>query len=746
MIKFFRFIFLCLLSVILIVTVSAKETVIYENDFSNNNLSDFVLNGNWKVSNGVLETEKGTGSAYITYSIPKEYMGKDLRIEVDYLGFSSTGGITVGAAGDNLASSATDFFGYEGFIGSHGTKGAFGCYDKNGTWSGLVGVGQETIDVQDLHLVMEISGNSLLFRVMSLDGSTKYFGVEYTIGLSSLDVYNAFSGDFGLRKFRSVGGSFDNFKITAIEEDEMPTMGKILTLGGIAYKASKDLFVVSNTLRGSGAMLTYSDLPLNSRVNLTLEPTGVSKFFFGLDSLGNGYAFEIHKNNSTVSLYRLDKYDYSLIGTRSVPIGDTDYSVAIEICDGAASVTFDVFFDGEDALPSFDTPLDGSSRGFGFWLEGGKVKDIRITELESRASEETYTNALIRGADPDVLYYDGTYYLYNRINSGNDIFLVHTSPDLVHWTTRNVVFTIDDSYTATSYMSPNAFYYDGIFYLFYAALNSDGQQRVYYATSDSPYGPFTHKNGQVPVHEFAEIGGHPYLDESGKVYMTFVRFGSGNHIWIEEVKLNNGIVTPVSGTLTDVISPEFEYEIDGYGAIAEGGVIYKHNGYYYMIYASGHYLGKYGESYAVAKNILGPYTKYKNNEILSSTTLSNGVGDGILVPSPDGKELFMVYHRHYKSDSVEPRYTCIDRVKFVADPNGGCDILTVSGPTTTPQLLPSNIYRYDIDRDGETTLLDALKAFKHMVENAEYSGTYDANLNGGEDAGDVLLIIKDMLD
>ena len=228
--------------------------------------------------------------------------------------------------------------------------------------------------------------------------------------------------------------------------------------------------------------------------------------------------------------------------------------------------------------------------------------------------------------------------------------------------------------------------------------------------------------------------------------MTFVRFGSGNHIWIEQVNIENGVVTPVDGTLTDVISPEFEYEIDGYGAIAEGGVIYKHDGYYYMIYASGHYQGEYGESYAVSKNILGPYTKYEYNEILSSTTIANGVGDGILIASPDGSELYMVYHRHYSADAVEPRYTCIDKVKFVNDPSGGPDILTVCGPTSTPQKLPSNIYRYDVDRDGTTTLLDALKTFRHLASSADYSGRYDVNANGSEDAEDILLVLKDMLD
>ena len=32
--------------------------------------------------------------------------------------------------------------------------------------------------------------------------------------------------------------------------------------------------------------------------------------------------------------------------------------------------------------------------------------------------------------------------------------------------------------------------------------------------------------------------------------------------------------------------------------------------------------------------------------------------------------------------------TCLDRMKFVPDPEGGPDILTVWGPTVTPQPIP----------------------------------------------------------
>ena len=68
----------------------------------------------------------------------------------------------------------------------------------------------------------------------------------------------------------------------------------------------------------------------------------------------------------------------------------------------------------------------------------------------------------------------------------------------------------------------------------------------------------------------------------------------------------------------------------------------------------------------------------------------DGCGDAIFTTSPDGKELFLVYHIHAAAGTaVEPRMTCIDRVKFVPDPNGGPDILTVYGPTSTPQPRPS---------------------------------------------------------
>ena len=189
--------------------------------------------------------------------------------------------------------------------------------------------------------------------------------------------------------------------------------------------------------------------------------------------------------------------------------------------------------------------------------------------------------------------------------------------------------------------------------------------------------------------DVSEIGGHIFMDGED-IYITFARFNDGNHLYIEKINVTpDHRFVPVEGTLTLISSPTESYEIDEYGKISEGGIIIKHEGYYYMFLATGHYKGHYGGGYSVATNPLGPYTKYEYNDILTHTSYMDGCGDMAYAYSPDGSELFFVYHCHAAVGTVEPRMTCIDRIKFVPNPDGGPDILSVYGPTVTPQPIPS---------------------------------------------------------
>ena len=119
----------------------------------------------------------------------------------------------------------------------------------------------------------------------------------------------------------------------------------------------------------------------------------------------------------------------------------------------------------------------------------------------------------------------------------------------------------------------------------------------------------------------------------------------------------------------------------------EGATVIKHEGTYYMTY-SGNDTGQnhYGVGVATASHPLGPWTKYEHNPIMT-TNLEIGVsshGHNSIVTSPDGKQLYIVYHRHADPHGPRPsfdRVLCIDKLYFEDG------VLKTNGPTSTPQEL-----------------------------------------------------------
>lgn len=742
-----RLLLVSLTVLVLTVCVGAKETVIHENDFTVTALTDYRTVGNWQVHNGSLATETGSGSAYLFYTIPEQYKGCDYQVDVDFVGHTSTGGIMIGGEGKNLTATAKQFHGFDCYVNSKGNKAVLGCYTESGAWAGNICYTDEAFAHGDLHLTVRVSGNEFVYRVYSPDGETQYCGISYKLGTNDKDVYESFGNTIGLRKFYADQGTFDNFRVTVFEDDVLPSLNKKLDMDGVSFMAG-NLSKSREAVVGTGAMLTAEPMQANFKASVMLTPKDVSKIFFGMTDPKNGYAFTVNQKDETLALHKIKDGKYEWLAGRNMPVGDKAYYTYVSVHDGIASVLFDAYESGGVAFPSFELELKDYVAGkFGVWLEGGKVEKLSIVESEGK-SGETYLNPVFTGADPEVRYFDGTYFAYRRVSEGKNIVRAYTSPDLVHWTERNIVYTHKDHYTAHTYMSPNVIYYDGLYYLFMACKNQDGKHRVTYSSSTSPYGPFEHIGGQQTlIHEdVSEIGGSPFIDDDGKVYLSFARFGNGNHTYREQVVLKDGVVTPVEGTLTHVVSPMFEYEIDGYGNISEGGILYKHNGYYYSTYASGHYLGHYGQSYLVAENINGPYTKYEYNEIITHNSAVDGAGDGMFVKSPDGTELWFVYHQHAEVGKVEPRQTRIDRVQFIPNPDGGPDILTINAPSTTPQTVPSFVGRYDVDKDGYTRLKDLLFLTQRQEEKPEYKGTYDLDGNGREDFVDLVTLAKKIVD
>ena len=746
---------LLILALALAIGVSAKEVVVYENNFSNPDLVDFEMRGNMEVTeNGTLKAVGSGTSAFVSYDIPAEYHGHDYIVEVDYIGATRMGGILVGATGKDVKPSSY-FTGYTVTTDGTAKKIMYAYFNETG-WGGEFSKNPlTTIQGKDFHLWVYVSDRAMTFRATSLDGETLYQGSRYDYGFNPDDPYETMAYTVGLRQYYEDTGYFDNFKVSVVEPDVIPALGDSVTAGDVAF-ASTGITVENGVATGNGVMLSKDALTGNYRISGSVANKGMSRVYFGMSADNkNGYAFDIDSDEQAVTLNKIENGEFQVLQIRRTIVRDGFVDFYVDVHDGIVTISYDNLFVGEEALPVIELYLDGTDGNFGFWLEGGQIRNIARGDAKITLPEETYINAINVGADPDVLFYNGTYYLYiyNDREGGNDVFKVYTSPNLVDWTYGNVIFTWDEvkysNVNGKTAWSPNVFYNEpeGLFYLTFAAQgfgNDSNTRKVYYASSDSPYGPFVHDGPLVPVNpDVNEIDGHAFVGYDGKTYMSFSRYDAGGTIWLEEVIIKDGKITAIPSTATRIIVPTEMWENDGATHLVEGGFVWKHGGYYYMIYATASYARHYGEAVAVSKNPLGPYEILEHNPILNWNYIIDGPGDALMINSPDGTETYMIYHRHIVPGEVtKGRETNVDLVKFVKNPEGGPDILTIAGPSSTPKALPSNQYRFDVNRDGVVTMADVMTVYRNVKNAKVYSGWYDVDANGSLGLGDVFALLN----
>ena len=682
------------LTLLLCFAASAKEVVIYENSFDGASaLSDFTVRGNWSVKNGAANLAAGkSSSGCLTYKIPQKYRGKKYKLEVDYLGQSGMGGLLIGADGEGLSPTPSYFFGYTASVAASGTKGMFAYFNEEGGWGDTLRTGLDTFDEKDVRLtaVVDPAKGEILFTIKPLDGSRELFAMTYCLQTTEKEmIYTAFSDTVGIRRAYTAKGSFDNFRISVYEDDVIPTLDGSVTLSGLAFAASADAAVTDGTLT-AGTVLSAADFGSAADFAADIRCERRVLFYFGMRDAKNGFAAEINRAEETVVLYAVRDGAFVWLGERHVPVTDDFCRLRARVRDEVVSVWYDCYGASDDLYPLIELAQNGAAAGrFGVLCEGGEAKNFTVTGAGEAYAGKTFVNPVCYGADPDVLYHDGVYYLYIRKVVGDYPFTVYTSTDMVNWTERGGVYKWQKGWSSKyHFMSPNVFYCDGMFYLLFQAWNNDTDKsaRLFYASAKSPLGPF---EGCTMLHDVHEIGGHPFVDDDGKVYITLCRFDFGSNLYIEEVTVKDGVITPKPETCKLILYPQTAYEVNGRGRTVEGGVPWKHGGYYYMFYAVGSYKLHYGQSYAVSKNIYGPYEKYEYNPFLVYNAAVDGPGDAVILPSPDGEELYLVYHQHNAIGTVSPRMTCIDRLKFVPNPDGGPDVPVTAGPSSTPQPVPS---------------------------------------------------------
>ncbi len=172
----------------------------------------------------------------------------------------------------------------------------------------------------------------------------------------------------------------------------------------------------------------------------------------------------------------------------------------------------------------------GTSRSVSFMMSGGARKAAALAcllfaLLVPCREAFAYTNSMTLPSefpndgigDPFVLKYNGTFYLYTSTGQNYTGFKCWSSTDAVNWTYAG--FCSTEAITNDGY-APEVVYWNGTFYMY----TSPGGRGHYVLTSSSPTGPFTLATGNLGH----SIDGDVFIDDNGSWYF-YSAGGDGIH-------------------------------------------------------------------------------------------------------------------------------------------------------------------------------------------------------------------------
>jgi beta-xylosidase len=359
------------------------------------------------------------------------------------------------------------------------------------------------------------------------------------------------------------------------------------------------------------------------------------------------------------------------------------------------------------------------------------------TTLSKPAAKATFSNPLnVQFGDPYVLYTGGRYYMYGTGGGAEKGFAAYSSNDLVNWKEEGQVYFYDnkngwsdpDASWGGAYWAPEVYEVNGKFYLFYSAqwkVNPTREVenfRIGVAVADKPTGPFVDM-ADKPIFDpgYPIIDANVYFDADGRSYLYYSRAAYKHPVkseiadwarkrgwykeieesWVYGVELKPDF-SGVAGEPVLLLRPPVSLSDKQAGwesrsvtarevnrRWTEGSVTFKRDSTYYIMYSANHFGGQhYAVGYATATSPLGPFKKAANNPVLQKNASKGGqvtgTGHNSIAYSPDGTEMFCVYHGRTAKTGDE-RVVFIDRMQV----KGGK--ITVFGPTTTPQKLPSGV-------------------------------------------------------
>lgn len=295
--------------------------------------------------------------------------------------------------------------------------------------------------------------------------------------------------------------------------------------------------------------------------------------------------------------------------------------------------------------------------------------------------------------DPSMLRVGADYYIATSTFEWFPAVRLHHSTDLVNWQpmhgalTEKRLLDLTGAGDSCGVWAPNLTYADGVYYLVYTDvatfLSGYWDPQNYVVTATDPAGPWS---DPVVLHGRG-FDASFFHDDDGTTWMLSMvadwRPGRNRFAGIS--------IQQYDTTARELTGPEHMIFKGTEAALTEGPVLYRINGWYYLVTAEGGTSWEHQVTVARSRELFGPYAVDPAGPMITSVgrpelTLQKA-GHGSLVSTPDG-EWFLAHlvARPYTplGRCVLGRETAIQRVTWSDDGwprvDGGIPAEDVAGP------------------------------------------------------------------
>ena len=302
-------------------------------------------------------------------------------------------------------------------------------------------------------------------------------------------------------------------------------------------------------------------------------------------------------------------------------------------------------------------------------------------------------------ADPSVYKFKDQYYLIStQIYSHNgEGFRVWVSDNLVDWTFHR---SVPINGKLNPMMAPDLVYHEGTYYLYWSVDDPNHDPKgIHFAAKYTPKGadfdPFgLHAKYEIFTYNFLEtkhhnIDGEIFFDRND-IYMFFCGHGGIRYKNIDSLEdSGNGQIRQLTSCVVDGI--DIKPGEPGSNGWTEAPAIFFEDGYYYLTYSGVHFLRPDYQIHSARGRKIGSLKPHKSNPFICLVDGEiNGMGNNNWITGPDLKTRYTTYHAKIGKGVFDPatqtgfmRKLMLDR--YEVDRKNG---IVTAAPTLTDEPVP----------------------------------------------------------